>query len=288
MMRRCSRVFNRAIRLALMTMLAGIGAGTARAQSPGGSNTGALTFTGGFDVPSRFVFRGFVQEREPKLTLWPYGDIDMSLASGNGGIKTVDVSFGVWNSLQTGSSGLEGPSRRLHYWEDFYAALSLGLGGGMKVQGAFTAHTSPNAMFTTNKEISVKASHGDMWAPHAMVVFELDDRGQADMGLKKGTYLELGAAPHWQVGTGTATFTVPIKLGMSLNNYYEGATGDETFGFFDAGGLITLPLSGRQSRFGSWNIHGGADVLVFGDTTKAFNAGDKSQVVGLVGIGVTY
>jgi hypothetical protein len=272
----------------MVALLGGFGARTALAQNAGNPNTGALTFTGGLDVPSVYVFRGIVQEREPKLTLWPYGDLGIALFSGDGGLKSVGVNIGVWNSLQTGSTGLDGPSRRLHYWEDFYAALSLGLGGGVNVQGGFTAHTSPNAMFTTNKEISVKASHRDMWAPHAMVAFELDDRGQADMGLKKGTYLELGAAPHWGLGPGTATLTVPIKLGMSLNNYYEGATGDETFGFFEAGGLITLPLSGGQSRFGSWNIHGGADVLVFGDTTKAFNAGDKSQVIGLVGIGVTY
>lgn len=256
-------------------------------------NPGALTFTGGLDVPSVHVFRGIVQERDPKLTLWPYGDIGLALYAGDGGLKRVGVTFGVWNSLQTGSSGLDGPSRRLHYWEDFYAALSLGLGGGLNVQGGFAVHTSPNAMFTTIKEVSVKASKADRLAPYGFVAFEIDDNGQADGGLKKGTYLELGAGPHWALRTGGPALTVPVKIGVSLKDYYEGAAGDDTFGFFQVGAVVTIPFTGVPSRFGSWNVHGGGDVLVFGDTTEALNVNrrgetSRSKVVGLLGIGVTY
>jgi hypothetical protein len=80
---------------------------------------------------------------------------------------------------------------------------------------------------------------------------------------------------------------------MSLGSYYEGldaagALVDNTFGFFSVGGLITVPLAGIPSSFGSWNIHGGADVIVFGDTTKALNTGDKSAVVALFGVGFSY
>jgi len=63
---------------------------------------------------------------------------------------------------------------------------------------------------------------------------------------------------------------------------------DHKLGFFDVGGLVTIPLSGASSRFGSWNVHGGADVLLFGDTTKAVNRNESSKVVALVGIGVAY
>jgi hypothetical protein len=52
--------------------------------------------------------------------------------------------------------------------------------------------------------------------------------------------------------------------------------------------LITVPLSKVSSKFGSWNIHGGADVYVFGDMTKTLNDGDKSKVVGSIGFGVSY
>jgi hypothetical protein len=126
-----------------------------------------------------------------------------------------------------------------------------------------------------------------MLSPYGVLAFELGDFG-ADGGVAKGTYLELGVGPAFPLGGGRATLTIPLKLGVSLKDYYEMEGVDNKFGFFDIGALITLPLGGVGSQFGSWNIHGGADVLVFGDTTKAFNNGDQSKVVGLIGIGVTY
>src|SRR6185436_2752769 len=116
--------------------------------------------------------------------------------------------------------------------------------------------------------------------PYGIIAFELSDKGQADggqfFGGKKGSYLELGAGPNWPLGGGKATLTIPIKLGVSLKDYYEIPDSalsitDNKFGYFDIGGLITFPLTSVPPKFGSWNIHGGVDVLTFGDTTKAFN-----------------
>ena len=45
---------------------------------PADPNTGALTFTGGLDVPTKYVFRGIVQEADSKLTLFPYGDLGIA------------------------------------------------------------------------------------------------------------------------------------------------------------------------------------------------------------------
>jgi hypothetical protein len=256
-------------------------------------NLGALTFTGGLDVPTIYFFRGIRQEVKPSITLWPYGDIGLALFSGTGGMKSVGVNFGVWNSLQTGSSGLKGPSARLHYQEDFYTTLALGFGGGVGLATMFTARTSPNGMFNTIREMSLRLTKAHMGNPYGLVAFELSDKGQADGGSKKGTYLELGAGPSWAIGKDGPTLAIPVKVGLSLKNYYESGTVDNRFGFFDVGGLLTVPLKGVPGRFGSWNIHGGADVLVFGATTKLLNvnaAGEvkKSQVVGLVGIGLRY
>jgi hypothetical protein len=89
------------------------------------------------------------------------------------------------------------------------------------------------------------------------------------------------------------TLTVPVKFGFSLNDYYELDGEDHKFGFFDVGGLITFPLSGVSSRFGSWNVHGGGDYLLFGDTTEAFNVNSdgetsSNQFIAIFGIGVSY
>jgi hypothetical protein len=270
--------------------------GMALAQTAADPNPGALTFTGALDVPTLYFFRGIRQEADPKITLWPAGDIGLALFSGEGGLKSASLNFGLWNSLHTGSSGTGGQTKKLHYEEDFYATLGLGFGGGVTLGTTFTAYTSPNGLFPTVKELSFKVSKAHMLAPYGLIAFELGDKEAAGAdGGDPGTYLELGVGPSWALGGGKATLAVPVKVGLSLGDYYQDPVTreDKTFGYFDLGGLITIPLSGIPAKFGSWNFHGGADVLVFGDTTEAFNIDSngetaKNKVVGLFGFGVTY
>src|SRR3954469_1351146 len=75
------------------------------AQAAADPNPGAITLTTGIDFPSVYFFRGIRQESDPKLTVFPYGDVGIALFSGDGGLKSASVDFGVWNSLNTGSSG---------------------------------------------------------------------------------------------------------------------------------------------------------------------------------------
>jgi hypothetical protein len=300
---RISRIIRKAAAAAGAVALLTIGfSGEARAQAAAASdpNPGALTFTGGFDLPTVYIFRGIVQETDPKLTMWPYGDLGIALMSGDGSLKSVGVNFGVWNSLHTGSSGSNGTSGRLHYEEDFYTTLSLGFGKGITIAPTFTAYTSPNFGFNTVKELSFKVSKTHMLAPYGIIAFELGDEagvnfGTADLGTagpdnKKGIYLELGAAPSFPIGGSKVTLAVPVKLGLSLKDYYQLNGVDNSFGFFDIGGLVTLPISKIPSAFGSWNVHGSVDFLTFGDTTREYNGTDKSKtrIVGLFGIGLTY
>jgi hypothetical protein len=250
-----------------------------------------LTFTGGVDFPSKYVFRGIVQEADSSLTLFPYGDLGIAFYSGEGAIKSASVNLGVWNALMTGSSGSDGPTEKLHYEEDFYTTFTLGFDKGFSLATTWTAYTSPNGMFGTVQELAFKVSKAHMLAPYGTIAFELD--GQADGGSSEGVYLELGVAPSWPLADGKATIAVPTKFGLSLSDYYEGADGDSTFGYFQIGGLFTVPLGSATSKFGAWNIHGGVDIYAFGDTTKALNngdsgKGDSGKVVASFGIGVVY
>jgi hypothetical protein len=281
--------------LTFMAITAG-SPGTAAAQTPATDpNPGALTFSGAFDVPTLYYFRGLRQETDPKLTMWPYADLKIDLMSGDGGLKSTAVNFGVWNSLHTGTSGTGGTSGKLHYEEDFYAALTLGFAGNVGVTTQWTSYTSPNGMFPTVKEIMFKVSQGSKFGPYGLVAFEVggDGAGQADGGTKKGTYVELGIGPSWPLGAGAATVAVPVKLGLSAKDYYELAGVDHKFGYFDAGVLLTFPFTSTPSRFGTWNVHVGADAFAFGDTTKAFNLNQDGEIkkgafTALVGVGVSY
>jgi len=275
--------------IVLLVVCAGIlsSATWARAQSTADPNTGALHFTGGVDQSSVYVFRGFVQEQDPKLTLFPYGDVAIALTSGDGFIRSTVVNTGVWNSLNTGSSGTDGPSGHAHYEEDFYARVNWLLRGGIAVGGGYMARTSPNNMFDTQKELQLKLAKTDRLNPYAFLATELAFGGQADNGVHKGTYLELGGVPNFAVGR-KARLAIPAKAGFSVHDYYELAGTDHKFGFFDVGALLTVPLRALPDRFGAWNVHGGAEVYLLGQTTQAANDGHRSKPVGFVGVGVIY
>jgi len=262
-------------------------------------NPGAMTVTGTLDFLNQYMFRG-IRQNSTGIAVWPAIDLGLAAYSGQGGLKSVGVNFGTWNSLHTGDTGQDGPSGKLWYESDFYAALGFGFGGGTSFTTTYTAYTSPNNGFTTVKEIMFKLAVDDSGKlgkgavkPYIAIAQEFDTdvaRGQADGGENAGTYLELGFAPGYAAPKAGIAF--PIKVGMSLSNYYELAGEDNKFGFFSIAGIATIPLGGT-TNFGSWNIHGGVEYQRLGDTTAAFNLDDdglpkKNQVIGSIGFGFSY
>ena len=260
---------------------------------------GAMTVTGSLDFLNQYMFRG-IRQNSTGIAIWPAIDLGLAAFSGEGGLKSVGINFGTWNSLHTGDTGQDGPSGKSWYESDFYAALGFGFGGGTSFTTTYTAYTSPNNGFTTVKEIMFKLAVDDSSKlgkgavkPYIAIAQEFDTdigRGQADAGENAGTYLELGIAPGYAASKAGLAF--PIKVGMSLSNYYEFAGEDNKFGFFSIAGIATIPLGGT-TNFGSWNIHGGVEYQRLGDTTAAFNLDDdglpkKNQVIGSIGFGFSY
>jgi hypothetical protein len=281
------------IRWVSVCLVAGVilatGASPARAQGLADPNPGAVTFTGGFDIANAYFFRGIFQD-DTGVIMWPYADLGFALLSRDGGLKSLGVNIGTWNSLHTGLAGSDGPSGKLWYESDFYAGVAFGFAKGTSFGVTYTAYNSPNGLFGTVKEISVKLAVDDSGAlgkfavkPYVLLAHELD--GQADGGANEGTYLELGIGPGYSLSR--ASLTVPIKVGLSAGDYYEGVTGDETFGFLSVAGVATVPLTRMPTTFGSWNIHGGVELLMLGDRNEAV-FGDSSHVIGSIGIGLSY
>jgi hypothetical protein len=264
------------------------GALPVRAQAASDPNPGNLTLTAGIDYTSAYLFRGIPQD-DTGVILWPYGDLGIALHHGDGWLKTLGVSVGMWNSLHTGVAGSDGLGK-LWYESDFYATLGLGFGKGANVSVTYTAYNSPNGGFAPVKEVSFKFALDDSGplgraASRAYVIVARELEGQADGGAAKGTYLELGAAPS--MTRGRIILSAPVRLGLSLADYYEGASGDERFGFVSVAGVATLPLSRMPTRFGSWNVHGGVEYVRLGDRNEAI-LGDRSKVIGSIGIGLSY
>src|SRR5262245_45231123 len=90
---------------ALAVVLLVLGATPASAQdpTPAEPNPVNLTFTGSFDFINTYRCRGIRQD-DTKVIMWPALDLGMAVYSGDGGLKSVGVNVGSWNSLHTGSA----------------------------------------------------------------------------------------------------------------------------------------------------------------------------------------
>jgi hypothetical protein len=282
--------------------LSGDAAAQTQAPAAADANTGSITVTGSFDAVSTYMFRG-IRQNSTGIALWPAVDLGFAAYSGDGRLKSVAINLGSWNSLNTGDTGSDGPTGKLWYESDFYSKLTIGFRGSANLAAFYTAYTSPNNTFTTVKEIAFQFNIDDAaylgraaLKPYALVAFEFGAApgiGQADGGAHDGRYLELGIAPGYSFPR--ATLTVPVKVGVSLHDYYELNVGtptapvfdDNPFGFASVAGLVNVPLGGTTS-FGAWNVHGGVEFLALGETTKALNGGDGHRVVGSIGFGFAY
>jgi hypothetical protein len=245
-----------------------------------------VTVVVGSDFPSLYVFRGIRQESDAAFTMQPYVDIGIAAA------ENVTVNFGTWNSFHTGSNktGLDGA----WYETDLYASVTM-TKGKWKPGVLYTLYASPAGGYefldsVGVNEVAAFVSYDDSskavpLSPKVVLAFEMTDT-QADFGTKKGIYLEAGIKPTFKPGGKSVTVGVPIKLGMSLKDYYEGADGDSKFGYFDIGVSASVPLS--KMTKGAWEVHGGVDIYTLGKTLKALNAGDRAQVTASGGLSVTF
>ncbi len=255
-------------------------ASTAAAQ--GAAATPKVVVTGGVDFTNQYSFRGIRQNTRGMATQ-PWLNVHSNAAEGTGGVKSAGIDLGSWNSLHNKDNS---PTFESGGWyeTDYIASLGLGFAGGVSLSSTYTSYTSPNDSFAHVKEIMEKLSVANMINPYALVAFELSDDGQADAGAGKGTYVELGVGPAYSGSK--ASVAIPIKVGLSANDYYEFGTGtDSKFGYFSIAGIVTVPAGAH------WNVHGGAELQAYGDNLKAYNAfgdsGDRSTA-GIVSIGLGF
>ena len=248
----------------------------------------AVVVTGGLDLVNQYNFRGIRQNSEG-LSIWPYVDFGFTPFRGDGGLKSVGINVGSWNASHSQINTADFGTGNKWYESDVYATVGFGFAQSA-LAFTYTSYTSPADLFTHVKELAVKLSYDDSAAlgaaalkPYGLVAFELatePGRYQADAGLEAGRYLELGIAPG--IAGSRASLAIPVKVGLSIGNYYELDGVDNRFGFFSVGGLATVPIGSH------FNVHGGVEFQALGDTTKALNGGDGSQAIGSIGVGFAY
>jgi hypothetical protein len=148
-------------------------------------------------------------------------------------------------------------------------------------------HTVPTTGFIVHDGVSALVFSGDTGPTE-----RLWEDGQADAGRDKGVYAEIGIAPGYTFlleSRYPLAVSIPLAVGLSLNDYYEFGTGsDDTFGYFSGGVTLSVPLAFIPPEFGKWGVKGGVTLLYLGDNLKAVNDGDELQVIGAVGLAFTY
>ena len=276
--------------LVVACVFAGLVSPVSAQESPGSK---VLAPSGGVEVASQYMFRG-VRQNSTGIVMSPFTDLTARVLSGEGTLRRIEASVGFWNSLNTGDTGADGPTNQSWYESRLSGTLGFQFARGVSVAAIYTAYLSPNDMFSPVREIGVRLAMNDRRAlgarafnPYALFALEVDTSpgmGQLDGGSNAGRYLELGATPVYSGRYAGIAF--PVKVGLSLSDYYELGSEDNTFGFVSFGSVVTVPV-GRATRVGRWHAHGGLELQSMGGTTRVFNGGNRSAMVASFGLGWT-
>lgn len=261
-------------------------------------NNGDVTFNFGNDFTNAYFFRGILQEKNGFI--WqPWGDVNFTLWDGGETVVSgITLTLGTWNSVHTKqtNSSADGSGPGNWYQSNVIARLGgvmdYGLGAGV----AYIARVSPNDAFGSIQEIDIDLQYDDSQlyggpladmgfalAPYAIFAFEFD---KTAFGPDEGIYMELGASPSVEVGTGSdypITVSVPMILGTSLDNYYlpnpapDGSSpGDDFFGYAQVGLGFSVPLAFVPARLGKLTAGVQGNWLALGSNLQRFNNGPRN------------
>jgi hypothetical protein len=162
----------------------------------------------------------------------------------------------------------------------------------------YTLYAYPSGFFFPIQELGGKLSYdvADCWRhPAADTQFFL----RPYVGLYQetfnhyddvGTYFEVGLEPSFrcEVWGQRVGITLPVVVGMSLDNYYVAADGSNEFlGYVSLGAVATMSLP-LPSKFGNWYVTG--SVTYYRLIAKSLQVidGTSDEVVGKVGISFAF
>lgn len=256
-------------------------------------NTGALSIGGGVDFVTAYIFRGGVNESDG-LIAQPYATLSVKAHESDS--LSVTPFVGIWNSIhsETDANPAHGGSDSNWYESDVFAGIDFKF-GDFTVSPIYTFYTYPGDSFETIEEIALKVAYNDTklmekaglpitLSPYLVYAYETSDgNGSQDQ------YLELGITPSYAVPDTALTLSLPIVVGLSVDDYFLDDSGDnEFFGYVSAGlaASYSLPV---PAKFGAWTLTGGVYYYSFNaDSLKAMNDGDDSIVMGKVGLSFLY
>lgn len=230
---------------------------------------------------------------QPYLTLW----------------NSTSVVDGQKQLVETSSVEIpghsHGPAGQLRRLEQPQALLEL-MGGVYLTAGDLSLdvkyawyNASPFTAFAPIQEVGGKLNYDVLGSgrdpsssyaiglkPFAAVYYETQNSRP-----RQGTYAETGIEPFIRCGVcgKRAAVSLPLFVGLSVNDYYVNATGtNEPFGYAAGGVTFGIPVY-ESSKFGSCFFSVSGQYLYFSaDSLRFANGGDPNGFIGKLGIGFSY
>lgn len=262
----------------------------------------------GFIATNDYLSRGIMQTPEAGVKFQPYLDLYFKLYEGTGALNNVTFNLGFWSNLETDDHFY--PGKRTSVWEEFdwMPGISFTFEKNWTFTVSYFEFDSPNQTFSAARSINLNLAYNDtdllgIWALHPHITFLQELDGHAGLNnafssspintKKLGQYYEVGVAPSWTFMKDSKyapTLTIPLTVGFGSNGFY--GTG---FGYFSAGGTVSVPLAFIPAGFGSWTATAGGTYYYLGARTAdqagglTFSNGDRCNVgVAFGGIGLTF
>ncbi|MCP3905480.1 MAG: hypothetical protein GY715_17785 [Planctomycetes bacterium] len=248
----------------------------------------------GVDWVTTYFYHGLFQEDDGTI-IQPWVEAGLVLAETES--LTLSGRLGVWTSFHSAATGASTTSDTMeHFYEaDLYAGIGIE-SGPWSMTADYHFDTSPSDAFDVIEEliIGVSLDDSDLWNGPTLrpsVTLAVETGSVANDSGDTGAYLELGIAPgfEWPISPDDAIdISIPVSVGLSLDNYFEDASGNsDTFGFLDVGIIASLESEPSQSA-GTWTIHGGVHFMFLGDSTQVIANDDDFWVIGTAGVSVSF
>jgi hypothetical protein len=262
-------------------------------------NHGKVHFRLGYDIPTRYYFRGILQEGKGLINQ-PWAEVDFDLYQGDGALDNITLTGGLWNSLHSQETGKLTKTTGPDPWYEAtaHAGLKMGLFDNTELKALYSTRNSPNGAFSSVQEIQIGLGFDDSdllgaLAFHPQILWAIEV-ASSSFGPNSGTYMEIAGGPETTIGDDgryPVTLGLPMRLGFSLDDYYQDATGrDPGVGFFDVGMVGAVPLAFMPDSVGDWKAHAGVHLTTLpGNTLRDVNwRGNDWDFYGNFGLQMSY
>lgn len=232
------------------------------------------------DLTNAYFFRGILQEKDDFIAQ-PWAELYLSAyQSETGPIRNFTVGLGVWNSLHQDKT-LGPTSNKVLYETDWYPLVEVKLPFDLTWTTVYYFYTGPDT-FRTTQELDLKLAYDDSdalgrFALAPWINFAIETHRSVE-GRNKGTGVQMGVEPtlySLEYEKTAVDFTLPLELGLSIEDYYEKPDDSNAgFGYLSFGLAANVPLSFIDPSFGAWNLGLAFTGFYFSHTLAQVNHGD--------------